>query len=265
MIPDGPFLLCEIGDDRIAIEAAKVREILPVLPLWRPPTLPRPLAGFIRVRGEVLPVLAPAILFGAPDGGAVDAFAHIVRTRDEAPASLCLLVDRAEDLVAPDPAAIRPIEAGASQNGAFVAELDVDAGMAHLLSLDRLLDESERVRIAALAEERSTAFRRLNLVRGAVRAISDAEEPETAVARARFVVAQSLGWDEIGPPQERVLDRHLPFLEALRSGLADAGGQGLDAAEAALRDFEAWYRAETGSDFYALFERYMPETPRVDF
>lgn len=120
-------------------------------------------------------------------------------------------------------------------------------------------------RIAALAEERSTAFRRLNLVRGAVRTISDAEEPETAVARARFVVAQSLGWDEIGPPQERVLDRLLPFLEALRSGLADAGGQGLDAAEAALRDFEAWYRAETGSDFYALFERYMPETPRVDF
>ncbi|WP_162806626.1 chemotaxis protein CheW [Sphingosinicella terrae] len=153
MIPNGPFLLCEIGDDRVAIEAADVREILPVLPLWRPPTLPRPLAGFIRVRGEVLPVLAPAILFGTADAGPLDVFAHIVRTHGEPHASLCLLVDRVEDLVSPDPAAVRPIDAGASQNGAFVAELDLDGGMAHLLALDRLLDESERARIAALTED----------------------------------------------------------------------------------------------------------------
>jgi hypothetical protein len=120
-------------------------------------------------------------------------------------------------------------------------------------------------RIAELAGERSTAFRRLNLVRSAVKAIVDAGEPETAVARARFIVAQSLGWDEIDPPRERVLDRLQPFLEALQNSLVEAASTELEVAEAALRDFEAWYRAATGSDFYALFERYMPETPRVDF
>lgn len=120
-------------------------------------------------------------------------------------------------------------------------------------------------RIAALAQDRSGAFRRLNLVRSAVAAIADAEDPEKAVARARFIVAQSLGWEEIGPPQERVLDRLVPFLEALRAGMADGDALRADDAEHALRSFEDWYRTETGSDFYALFDRYMPETPRVDF
>lgn len=120
-------------------------------------------------------------------------------------------------------------------------------------------------RIAALEQERANAFRRLNLVRSTIQTIADAEEPEQAVARARFAVAQSLGWDEIGPAQERVLDRLVPFLEALQASLAGPEASGASDAEDKLRGFESWYRAETGSDFYALFDRYMPETPRVDF
>lgn len=121
------------------------------------------------------------------------------------------------------------------------------------------------LRIAALAQERSTAFRRLNLLRGAIKALVEAQEPESAVAHARFVIGQSLGWEEIGPRQDLVLDQLTPFFEALQAGLADPDAPAAMRAQEALRAFEDWYQAEIGSDFYALFDRYMPETPRVDF
>lgn len=133
----------------------------------------------------------------------------------------------------------------------------------------RLVEHAYRkkaaLRIAALAQERSTAFRRLNLLRSAIKALVEAQEPEAAVARTRFIVGQSLGWEEIGPRQDLVLDRLTPFFEALQAGLADPDAPAAAHAQEALRVFEDWYRAEIGSDFYALFDRYMPETPRVDF
>ena len=115
-------------------------------------------------------------------------------------------------------------------------------------------------RIEALAQARGRAFRRLNLLRQASTALAAAEEP---IARARFLVAQSLGWDEIGPRQELVLARLTPVLESLQAAMADDRGNP-EAVQEALATFEDWYGAETGSDFYALFDRYMPETPRVD-
>lgn len=154
--------------------------------------------------------------------------------------------------------------------------IDADAPLIELIAFferaaeaARLTEDSYRkeaaLRIAALERERSHAFRRLNLVRNATKAIADAAEPDKAVARARFALAQSLGWGEIGPPQERVLDRLTPFLEALQADFSAPGRSAAAVAMDALRGFENWYRAETGSDFYALFDRYMPETPRVDF
>ncbi|BCB20458.1 hypothetical protein [Bosea sp. ANAM02] len=119
-------------------------------------------------------------------------------------------------------------------------------------------------RIDTLAQARSRAFRRLNLLRRASTTIAAAEEPGEAIARVRLGIAQSLGWDEIGPRQELVLTRLTPVLEALQAAMADDGGAP-DAVQDALTVFEDWYGAETGSDFYALFDRYMPETPRVDF
>ena len=118
-------------------------------------------------------------------------------------------------------------------------------------------------RIDALARERANAFRRLNLVRTMAAALADAAEPETAVPRARLAVADALGWHEIGPRQALVLDRLLPVFEAMRGEMVEAVPG--SASQDALRAFEGWYRAETGSEFYALFERYIPDTPRVDF
>ena len=120
------------------------------------------------------------------------------------------------------------------------------------------------MRIDTLAQARSRAFRRLNLLRHASTTIAAAEDPGEAVARARLTVAQSLGWDEIGPRQDLVLTRLTPVFEALQAAMAD-DRDSQDAVQEALATFEDWYGAETGSDFYVLFDRYMPETPRVDF
>jgi hypothetical protein len=120
-------------------------------------------------------------------------------------------------------------------------------------------------RTEVFARERANAFRRLNLVRTATRAIAEAEDPEKALARVRFIVAGALGFDEIGPRQTLVLDKLMPVFEAMQAEMnASEGTPGL-ASGTALHSFEDWYRQETGTEFYALFERYMPETPRVDF
>lgn len=159
--PLGPILLCRIGRNRVALEAASVREVLPMLPLWRPPTLPRPLAGMAEVRGKVLPVVDPRLLFsGEAAAEAPDIWAHIVRPRGAPGACPCLLVDRVEDVVTPAPDAVRPVGDDQSFNGAVVAELLLPDGAAHLLSLDRLLDSAERARVAALTGE---AVRRVKL------------------------------------------------------------------------------------------------------
>lgn len=120
-------------------------------------------------------------------------------------------------------------------------------------------------RIEALARERANAFRRLNLVRSATAAIAAAEAPEQATLRARSFVTEALGWEEIGPRQALVLDQLTPVFEAMQAEMLESEGSHGAASLEALRSFEDWYRAETCAEFYALFERHMPETPRVDF
>lgn len=125
-----------------------------MLPLWRPPTLPRPLAGMAEVRGEALPVVDPRLLFGGEVAAeATDLWAHIVRPHAAAGVRPCLLVDRVEDVVTPAADSIRPLRDDKSFNGAVVAEIMLPDGAAHLLSLDRLLDDTERARVAALTEQ----------------------------------------------------------------------------------------------------------------
>jgi purine-binding chemotaxis protein CheW len=151
--PD-PLLLFRAGDHRLALPARDVREVLPLLPIARPPTLPRPLAGFVEVRGETLPVLAPALLFdGGGTLGTLDLFAHLIRPHGPTATTPCLLVDRVEDVVVPDADAVRPVDPEASHNGAILAEVTLPDGTAHLLSLARLLDEAERERLAALSAQ----------------------------------------------------------------------------------------------------------------
>lgn len=151
---DPMMLICDMGDRRVALAVADVIEVAPVVPLWRPPGLPRPLAGFATIRGRAVPVLAPALLFdGAATLERIGLYAHLVHVRDGDGGSLCLLVDRAAGIVAVDPGTMRLVAADLSQRGCVTGEVTVDDRAVAVLALDRLLADGERVRIAALAAE----------------------------------------------------------------------------------------------------------------
>lgn len=154
---DETLLICRVGAERYAIEGSRIAEVMPLLPLWRPPTLPIPLAGFVRVRGEALPVLALRVLLGgAGEPGPIDIFAHLLRPHGAGGTAPCLLVDRCEDIVPAATARMAEVDPAASRDGVALAQVELaDGGVAHLLSLERLLDEAERARIDTLTREAS--------------------------------------------------------------------------------------------------------------
>lgn len=117
-------------------------------------------------------------------------------------------------------------------------------------------------RIGALERARTHAFRRLNFVRLVIGALG--EDAGAAPAAARTAVRQQLGWTEESERRTLVLDRLQPFIGAVAAMALGTAGPELPPAEALAR-FEAWYEAETGTYFWALFDRYVPETPVVDF
>ncbi|WP_076072544.1 chemotaxis protein CheW [Sphingomonas montana] len=146
----GPaMLICDVGPVRFALVLSDVVEILPIVPLWRPPTMPRPLVGFVMVRGETVAVLSPALLF---DGDAampdtIDLSAHLVRVRGGA----ALLVDRADAIVT-DPV-VRAVTPDLSYRGCVTGMVDAGGGDAHVLSVPQLLADGAAARIAALTAE----------------------------------------------------------------------------------------------------------------
>lgn len=140
------FLILRIGDTRLALPMAAVREVLPLLPIETPPGLPRPLLGFVTLQGQPVPVLAPRMLLD-PEARTtrLDLSAHLVRLRDE----VCLLVDRAEDVAA---GVVGPLDPGHSLNDAVTGELALpDGGIVHVVAPDRLLLDGERAMLAELA------------------------------------------------------------------------------------------------------------------
>jgi len=150
------YLLLRLGTRRCALPRAAVREILPLPRLWRPPGLPRPLAGFMNLGGDALPVLDLVRLFGLEAEGAAGEAAlyrHVVLTGPlPGGEPFGLLVDRVLDLLNIPPAQLRPIPPENTLNNCAVAEIETPDGFVHLLAPDRLLLEGERARLAALRQ-----------------------------------------------------------------------------------------------------------------
>lgn len=111
-----------------------------------------------------------------------------------------------------------------------------------------------------LERERAFAHRRLNFMRAIADAVASAEDEAIAVAAAGAVVQAKLGWASDSEARSEVLDRFMPVSKAV---FADSDSS--EDVVAALRGFEDWYLDTRGSSFWALFETYIPETPRVDF
>lgn len=138
--------------------------------------------------------------------------------------------------------------------------------------LDSLAAEAERAgaaetewrreaaqRTKALAEARTHAFRRLNLLRPVSAAIAGEAQEEAALAKGAAAFRLRLGWEAPSETQAAIVARFRPVLLALFERRASEG------QAAALAAFESWYRTTYGKAFWDLFDQYVPETPLVDF
>jgi len=121
--------------------------------------------------------------------------------------------------------------------------------------------------LAALAQARAFAHRRMNVMRSLFDTVGQAEEVETAVAAAIAALRNRLGWREDSDARSEVLERYAAVATAafIATHEADVEAEAATAAEQELAAFEDWYLAARGKPFWVLFEHYMPETQLVDF
>jgi hypothetical protein len=161
----------------------------------------------------------------------------------------------------------------------------VTAATTHFLdALKAAADEAERAegqfrreiaqRIALLERERAFAFRRLNLMRAVSTAVTGAESEEVAVANGLYALCDKLGWSTKGTARDEVLTHFTRVVQSIFEGLgqpasAPQAEEGLQEEQERVQDalsaFEAWYAGTHEAPFWALFDHYIPETPRVDF
>ena len=140
----------------------------------------------------------------------------------------------------------------------------LEAAAGHAETAERQYRQEAAQRIAALEQERAFAYRRLGLVRTLSAAMIGAEDEPVAVASGLAVLREKLGWATDSEARDEVATRFAPVLEALFRALT--GEDEPDPSpQAALADFEGWYVESRGTPFWSLFDRYMPETPLVDF
>ncbi|KQP40966.1 chemotaxis protein CheW [Methylobacterium sp. Leaf104] len=147
------FLLLDVAGVPCALARTSVSEVLPLPDLHLPPAGGGPLAGFLNLGGTPVPVVDLARLLGlrtdAARGAAEDAYRHILL---DAPRGTGFLVDRVEDLITVEDAALRPIVAECTLNGCVVAEIARADGLVHVLGMSRLLTAEEQARLSALAD-----------------------------------------------------------------------------------------------------------------
>jgi purine-binding chemotaxis protein CheW len=156
------IIVFDVCGTACALHRSAVREFLPLPRLWRPPALPRPLAGFFNLGGDAVPVLRLDVLFGL-DGGEDDPeaalYRHLILIGSIGTAgSSALLVDRVLDVVSVDASQLSPVQSAESLNGCVEAEVTWGDRLVHLLSADRILLAEEK---QALAEFERHAQNRL--------------------------------------------------------------------------------------------------------
>ncbi len=138
------------------------------------------------------------------------------------------------------------------------------AARAEAASAEEAVYRREALRRTELLERsRAFAYRRLNLLKKMAEVAADEPDAKKA-ADARIVAAfVDIGWiagsladlDDKGRETEA---RFRPVAEAL-------GDEDEPRLLAALDAFEAWFAERFKRDFCAVFDRYIPDTPKVDF
>jgi hypothetical protein len=128
------------------------------------------------------------------------------------------------------------------------------AGLAAAAEAEEVQYRQEvKLRQAALERARIAAHRRLGFVRRMAAAQGEGAPVELALAVARA----ALGWDSETEARTRILGALRPVVVAIVDGRPEV--------PPLMAEFEDWYRKNFGQSFYDLFDRYVQETPVVDF
>ena len=140
------FLLFQLGNDRYALEANRVVEIVPLLSLKAIPQAPKGVAGMLVYRGRAIPALDLCDLtFGRPARERMSTRIIIVNC-SEAPGHpqwLGLIAERATEMMQRDVQDF--VEAGVKPTAPFLGPVLVDErGVIQLLHAQKLLAENVR-------------------------------------------------------------------------------------------------------------------------
>lgn len=148
------IILFDVCGIACALRGHEVRELLPLPRLWRPPSLPRPVAGFFNLGGAAVPVVRLDVLFGterSEESPETELYRHLILVNglaENGPSAL--LVDRVLDLAHTDDAQLSPVRPENTLNGCVEAEIDHGGRLVHLLSLERILFAEEKQALADL-------------------------------------------------------------------------------------------------------------------
>jgi hypothetical protein len=148
---------------------------------------------------------------------------------------------------------------------AFLMTLEAAASDAD--AEERSFRREAAARIETLERARTFAFRRLNVLRAMAEAASRAPDSATSIAAQVGLIRDRLGWAHPeGETPRAVLDQLSPLAACVDAGVRAGTAAGMaEDLSAELARFEGWYAERFGHEFWALFDRYSPETPVVDF
>jgi purine-binding chemotaxis protein CheW len=148
------IIVFDVCGTACALHRSAVRELLPLPRLWRPPALPRPVAGFFNLSGQAVPVLRLDVLFGLEQGqlGAEDdLYRHLILIEGQGGSGAnALLVDRVLDVATVNASQLSPVQQEETLNGCIEAEVTWGDRLVHLLSVARILLAEEQQALAEL-------------------------------------------------------------------------------------------------------------------
>lgn len=139
--PETKFLLFHCGELICALPASAVKELLHMADLSSPPGLPKVLAGFLNLRGSVIPVLKLDRMFAFPESEP-SAYTPLIILRTEP--ALGLLVQSVDQLACCGPEVYLPVPEEHIFKECVEAILNFAGVSVYLLSLPGLLLEQER-------------------------------------------------------------------------------------------------------------------------
>jgi len=128
-----------------------------------------------------------------------------------------------------------------------------------------------RLRLDALAAERTSLFRRYNFLKDMAAAAAAQPEAATGIGAQLALAAAETGWSETRTGYEEVRERLRPVAAAIQAmvhpvALAEGAASTPIDVVAAFAEFETWHREKFGQDFLDLLGRPAPTfQPLVDF